>query len=115
MDFNYNETVRVFDVSRYDGDWMPAKMADAIAWLQEMMAKIPEAHRDSATIEIDSVGSYENSHYASICIEYSRPPTPVEVEARKNSARRQAAQNLEFAKRRLAQEEANIAKIGSGH
>lgn len=73
--------ITVFSAQRYDGDWLPEKLDDAIAWLREKLGEIPAEYQDSAEIEIDSVGSYEDSHYASITIQYDRPSTPEEIAA----------------------------------
>lgn len=79
---NWPVTVTLFDQERYDGDWMPEKLTEALAWLQGFLNQVPVQFRDKATIEISSVSSYEDSHYASIGISYNRPPTKAEKEAR---------------------------------
>jgi hypothetical protein len=81
---------------------MPDNLAEAIEWLQGILATIPEEHRDSAKIEIDSTGGYEGSHYATIEIEYSRPPTEADIAERKEAARKRAEQELAWAQQRLA-------------
>lgn len=83
--------VTVFSHERYDGEWMPEGLADAIAWLNDKLESIPAEYRDSATIEIDSVSSWEDSHYASITITYTRPETDDEVCERVDRERRMAA------------------------
>ena len=70
--------VTLFRAERYDGEWMPEKLHEAIAWLLGYLNQVPEEYRDRATIEISSESGYEDSHYASILIEYQRPDTKEE-------------------------------------
>lgn len=86
-------TISVFCQEIYDGDWPPEDAAGFIAWFQTKLDTIPAEHRASATIEIDSNSSWEDSHYAEIDIRYSRLETPAEVAARLAEAKgRQAAE-----------------------
>jgi hypothetical protein len=102
MKYDYENEVRVFRQERYDGDWLPEKLSDAIAWLQGMLDSVPAEYRDSAKIEIDSVSSWEDSHYASIEISYRRPPTQAEITERKAKEAERAANDLAWAQKRAA-------------
>ena len=79
---NWPVTVTLFYQEQCDGKWMPDNLADAVAWLQAFLDQVPAEYRHTAKIEIDSVGSYEDSHYANIEISYQRPPTDEEKQAR---------------------------------
>jgi hypothetical protein len=103
MKYDYEKEVRIFRQERYDGEWLPEKLSDAIAWLQEKLESVPTEYRDSAKIEIDSVSSWEDSHYASIEISYRRPPTEAEIADRKAKEAERAATELAWAQRRAAE------------
>lgn len=75
--------VSVLDAEQYEDGFPPGKLPDFMAWLAEHINRIPEEYRASAEIEIDSRGSYEDSHYATIKISYVRPETDEEWDARK--------------------------------
>lgn len=109
--FDYPTTIRVFKAEHYDGAWMPGNLAEAIAWLQNHLEAVPKLYRTSATIEIDSVGSWEDTHYAQITVEYQRPPTGAEIAQRIAIARARALHDLEWAKRRLVEEESRLARL----
>lgn len=81
-ELNWSVTVTLFDQEQYDGNWIPEKLTEAVAWLQGFLEQVPVQFRDKATIEISSVGSYEDSHYAAIEISYQRPPTHEEKQGR---------------------------------
>lgn len=74
--------IKVFEQEQHDGEWPPTKAVDCIAWFQAKVSEIPEEYRATATIEIDSAGGYEGSHFGKITISYWRIETDEEVEAR---------------------------------
>jgi len=76
-------TVSLFSKEQYDSEWIPEKLSDAIAWLNGFLEQVPPEWRNSATIGVGSVGSYEDSHYAQIGIDYERPETDEEWAARR--------------------------------
>jgi hypothetical protein len=95
----------VYDSEQYDGnDWptanYPATLIGAIEWFQSKLALIPKKYRLTAQCEIDSVGSYEGSHYAYIEISYRRPETDEEMTQRftKIQAEQHERERLERAK-----------------
>ena len=81
--------VEVFKGELYDGDWPPEDAAGYLKWFKDKLDSIPEEHRGSANIELDSQSGYEGCHYASIEITYERPETEHEINARElsNNAR----------------------------
>lgn len=84
--------VNVIDAEQYDEGFPPSGLLDFSKWLQSKIDAIPEEYRETAQIEIESVSSYEDTHYASISINYWRPETDEEIEARvqKERIRREA-------------------------
>ena len=78
----------VFDNEQYDGEWPPENAAECVAWFSRKLEYIPEEHRATAKIEIDSVGGYEGEHYARIQIYYDRPETDDEMAERETYERR---------------------------
>ena len=85
---NWPVTVTLFNQERYDGEWMPEKLTEAIAWLQKFLEQVPEECHQAASIEIGSTGGYEGDHYATIEISYERPPTAEEKQERLNKEQR---------------------------
>ncbi len=81
---NWPVTVTLFAQERYDGDWMPEKLTEAVAWLQNFLAQVPDEHRNEATIDI----GYEE-YSANIDISYQRPATEAEKQERLSNERRQ--------------------------
>jgi len=73
--------IKIFDKEEYDGDWFPEKASEFMAWFNEKLEQIPAEHRDAARIEIGSIASYEDSHYVTLEISYSRPDTEEEIAA----------------------------------
>jgi hypothetical protein len=65
-------------VEQYDDGFPPSSLAEFQGWLSEYINKIPVEHRRTAQVEIDSVGSFEDTHYAKIRISYTRPMTDEE-------------------------------------
>lgn len=87
-------TVTVLDVESYE-EGFPASydtpFVQFVEKMQELLSGIPEEYRDSARIHIDSESSWEDSHYASIKVEYSRPMTEEEIaESRRREAQQEA-------------------------
>lgn len=80
--------VVVFDQEMYDGEWPPENAVECVAWFSRKLAYIPEEHRASAKIEINSVGGYEGDHYPRIQIYYDRPEMDDEMAAREEFERR---------------------------
>jgi hypothetical protein len=74
--------VKVFHQEQYDGDWPPGNLAEAMRWIQQKLHSIPIEHRASASLDIDSVSGYEDSHFARISIAYSRLETDGEYKDR---------------------------------
>jgi hypothetical protein len=70
-------TVTVVDADQYDGDFPLSKIANSV----------PAEYRAIATLELDSVYSYGDSHYAHIKVAYTRPETDEEMGERKQRAR----------------------------
>lgn len=62
---------------------------EVIFSLTNIQASIPEQYRATATCEINSVLSYEDSTYANIKVTYVRPETDEECKAREEMERRQ--------------------------
>jgi hypothetical protein len=78
--------VTVFSAEKYDNDWpwsdgVPT-LIEVIRWLQDKLNEVPEEYRAVTHCEIDSVSSWESSHYAQITIEYRRPETDLEMSNR---------------------------------
>ena len=82
MSKRQNKTVSVFEQEQYDGSWPPENGAAFLEFFQRYFAEVPEEFKDSIRVEIDSVSSWEDSHYARISIEYTRPETDAEVSKR---------------------------------
>ena len=93
----------VVSAEAYDPDFPPSDLAGFIAWAEGLLDDIPEEYRATATVEIGSVGSYYDSHYANIEVTYRRPETDEEWEARKKSVMDRANAAEEEERRILAQ------------
>lgn len=110
QDNKHDVEVVVFAAERYDGQWFPEKLEETVIWLQDKLAEIPEEYRSAAKIEIDSVGSYEDTHYASVSISYWRPPTDAEIEERNSAKRKRLEEEAErYARHAAAAREALTA------
>lgn len=57
-------------------------LAGWMEWLRERFDRVPEEYRDTAILEIDSVGGYEGEHHTEAEIYYSRPETDKERQQR---------------------------------
>ena len=71
-------TVTLFDKERWDGEWMPETLTEAIAWLQQFLEQVPVEFRETATVDISGFEDYA----ARIEISYQRPPTDTEKQGR---------------------------------
>lgn len=61
--------------------WMPQGLDDAIAWLQKLRDDIPEDHRGTAEIVVET--NFRGvDHYPKITIFFDRPPTEFEMQER---------------------------------
>lgn len=74
--------VTIFDKEQYDGEWPPTDATECVAWFAGKLDAIPAEYRETAKVEIESVASYEDSHYARIVIHYYRPETDDEMASR---------------------------------
>lgn len=90
-------TITIIDVEQYDEGFPPYKLLEFQEWIADKIAEIPSEYRDSATIKIDSVASWEDSHYSNVNIEYRRPMTEVEEKKREDdrNARKKKEEFLE--------------------
>lgn len=71
------------------------KLSKFVSFFAALLQKVPEQYRDTATVEIDSVGGYEGEHHAEIIVSYERP----ETEAEKTARLREEAREREAATR----------------
>jgi hypothetical protein len=81
-------TVTVLNQERYGcegGFVFDGKLDDVIGSLVKIREEIPEEYRASAECVIESESGYEDSHYATILVTYSRPETDDEVTKRLKS------------------------------
>lgn len=82
-------TVTVCKQERYSGgpfdfgsDFTPGSLDKVIESLHGIRSMIPEEYRSTAMCGIDSVSSWENSHYATISVSYKRLETDDEMRGR---------------------------------
>lgn len=94
--------VVLFDEEQYGGGWPPRNATEYIAWFTEKLECIPAEYRATASIDIDSVSSYEDSHYARIQITYIRPETDEEVVIREAQEQAREAARKAFDLKQLA-------------
>lgn len=76
-------TIKVLKAEQYDPKFPPAPLAEFQEWVDEVVAQVPEEFRDTATVEFGSASSYYDSSYSSVEVQYRRPETDEEWEARK--------------------------------
>ena len=93
----------VFDQEQYDGEWPPENAMECVAWFAAKIAEIPNKYKTTAKIEIESVSSYEDSHYARIEIYYDRPETDEEMSEREAEERRRQEAQIAKELRTLAE------------
>ena len=70
--------VTLAEAEKYDAGFPPEGAIEFSKWLGDLMAQVPAEHAETAKLEIDSIGSYENSHYATVSFTYTRPETDAE-------------------------------------
>jgi hypothetical protein len=73
----------IFGSMLKENKYSPDTLFQIRAWIDVLLEKIPAEFRDSAKMEIDSVGGYEGEHHAEVTVTYERPETAKETEARK--------------------------------
>ena len=108
--FDYPKEVVVFEWAQYDGGDLPKKAVDVIALLSGVLDAIPAEYREGAELTIDSHTSWDQS-IATMRISYERPPTPDEIAARRSKSKSRAMDDLELARRRVADEERRLAEL----
>lgn len=108
--FDYKQTVTVYDSSKNRGESIPDGLADAIAWLQSKLDSIPPEHREAATLELRTEVFYDSSSVA-MEIEYSRPPTPEEIESRRRRAVENARKRADDLKQQAERAEQAAARL----
>lgn len=81
-------------------------------WLEEMFSRVPEEHREQATLEIESEGGYDGSHNAAVTVYYWREESDDEQRSRQTREHRALieqerllAERLEAIQARLRKEE----------
>ncbi|MCH7570375.1 MAG: hypothetical protein IH919_07400 [Deltaproteobacteria bacterium] len=79
-----------------DGEWLPENLGDAIAWLQEILDRVPSEYRKKARIEVET--DY-NENFVNISILYARPPTAEDKQKRLNAEQARLAK-IEAVERR---------------
>ena len=99
-----NKRIIVFKGEQYDNGFPPTDATECVRWFQEKLEAIPVEYREGARIEIESVGSYEDSHYATVEVYYDRPETPAEEAER-------MGRDVVLAKQREQQERTLLAKL----
>lgn len=76
------QTVDLFEGSPYQIPHNDGTLVHFIQWLEKLNQKIPQQHRNTARVEIESELDYGDSSKATIRVFYSRPETDEEEEAR---------------------------------
>lgn len=104
-------TVKLLEAEKYDSGFPPEGAIEFAEWLGALMAQVPAEHAGTAKLEIDSIGSYENSHYATVLFTYCRPETH-EEEAKRLADEMRAAESKR--NRELQQLEALRRKYEGG-
>jgi hypothetical protein len=82
-------------------------------WLRERFEKVPSEYRDSAVLEIDSVGGYEGEHHTEATLYYDRPETAAERQNRHAREQARADEEEQLAARRLADAQARRARLAA--
>ena len=97
LQLRQEKRITVVSAEQYDPGFPPSPLLEFAAWLGAIIEEIPEEYRATAQIEIDSVGSYYDSHYGQVEVTYRRPETDEEWEARKQDvmSRVRAAEDQE--------------------
>ena len=86
------------------------RLVRVIAYLTDVLNAIPAEYRDTARLEIDSVGGYGGEHHAEVAVYYERPETDEELAERKAEAKASKAAEEERERRTLAALQAKYAK-----
>ncbi len=98
LDFAWPETVEVYSCT---GSYnFPSKLTEAIEFLQDKLALVPDKYKDSAKLEIDSHEDYDSTT-ENITISYTRPATQEEITKRFEQDKARRAADLAWAKRRV--------------
>ena len=58
------------------------KLLQVRDWIDSLLNKIPEEHRDRAFIDVESIGGYEGEHHPEVEVYYIRPETEAELAVR---------------------------------
>ena len=104
-------TVTLATAEKYDAGFPTDDAVGFAAWLSNLIEQVPPEHRHTAKLEISSVGSYEDTHYATVTFLYSRKETD-EEEAERES--KEAQTSAIQRNRELQQLAALKAKYESG-
>ena len=80
-------------------------------WLRERFDQVPPEYRESALLEIDSVGGYEGAHHTEATLYYYRPETVAERAARHSLERSRADEEERLAESRLADARARRKRL----
>ena len=102
--------ITVFKQEKYDGEWPSEELPKFVEWMTEKLNSIPEEYRCNATIEIESVSSYEDSHYPRIEILYWRPETKEEEAKRLDDENRRHLEQIAKEMRMLETLQAKYGK-----
>lgn len=94
-----------------EGDYRSDSIPNLVDWLNEQLEEIPAEYRDSARVEIESVGGWEGEHHAEITITYERPETADEKAARHVRERARADEEERLAANRLADARARRERL----
>lgn len=107
----YLERITVFSANQYDAEWFPENLSEAINWLSSKLADIPLEYQSAAIMEIDNISNYDD-HEARIIISYTRPPTIEELSIRKEREQQAVKLSLEWARKRVLEEEQRAISVG---
>lgn len=77
--------VTITDMESWQDGWPPENAEGFLAWFAEKIASVPEEYRASATVEISSRSGYDGDTSACLSIQYLRPETPQEEQARQQA------------------------------
>jgi hypothetical protein len=58
------------------------KLTDVVDWLKDWSREVPAKYRDTARLNVESVGGWEGEHHAELEIYYERPETDAEMNKR---------------------------------
>ena len=86
-----DKRIKLYESEQFDVTWPSENAAEFLAWLTELLAKVPAEFLPNAKIEIGSNPCYDSST-ANIEIYYDRPETEEEAERRLAEERRHVQQ-----------------------